>query len=67
MPPLRPLPDVMPFPYTGNPLHPKPETGGVPQPLIESFSTLARLFSTRLRECLDLRRRIPRRTPLYRH
>lgn len=49
VPPLRPLPDVMPFPYTGNPLHPNQKPVEALQPLIESFSTPARLFSTRLR------------------
>nr|VXZ93203.1 putative methylase [Klebsiella pneumoniae] len=45
----KPLPDVLPFPYTGNTLHPTQKPVEALQPLIESFSTLARLFSTRLR------------------
>ncbi|HBQ7748298.1 TPA: DNA methylase, partial [Klebsiella pneumoniae] len=32
------LPDVMPFPYTGNPLHPNQKPVEALQPLIESFS-----------------------------
>lgn len=38
VPPLKPLPDVMPFPYTGNPLHPNQKPVEALQPLIESFS-----------------------------
>lgn len=38
VPPLKPLPDVMPFPYTGNPLHPTQKPVEALQPLIESFS-----------------------------
>ena len=38
MPPLKPLPDVLPFPYTGNTLHPTQKPVEALQPLIESFS-----------------------------
>lgn len=37
-PPEKPLPDVLPFPYTGNPLHPTQKPVEALQPLIESFS-----------------------------
>ncbi|HBY5242467.1 TPA: DNA methyltransferase, partial [Klebsiella pneumoniae] len=38
VPPLKPLPDVLPFPYTGNALHPTQKPVEALQPLIESFS-----------------------------
>ena len=38
VPPLKPLPDVLPFPYTGNTLHPTQKPVEALQPLIESFS-----------------------------
>ncbi|EAB8479996.1 DNA methylase [Salmonella enterica] len=38
VPPEKPLPDVLPFPYTGNPLHPTQKPVEALQPLIESFS-----------------------------
>ncbi len=53
VPPLKPLPDVLPFPYTGNTLHPTQKPVEALQPLIESFSApWARLFSTRLPEAV---------------
>ncbi|HBC0039878.1 TPA: DNA methylase [Salmonella enterica] len=36
--PQNPLPDVLPFPYIGNPLHPTQKPVEALQPLIESFS-----------------------------
>jgi site-specific DNA-methyltransferase (adenine-specific) len=47
VPPLRPLPDVMPFPYTGNPLHPNQKPVEALQPLIESFSAPGAIVWTR--------------------
>ncbi|CAK9887204.1 MAG: DNA adenine methyltransferase YhdJ (plasmid) [Candidatus Erwinia impunctatus] len=38
VPPERPLSDVLPFPYTGNKLHPTQKPVEALQPLIESFS-----------------------------
>jgi site-specific DNA-methyltransferase (adenine-specific) len=48
VPPEKPLPDVLPFPYTGNPLHPTQKPVEALQPLIESFSAPGAIVLTPL-------------------
>ncbi len=64
VPPLKPLPDVLPFPYTGNTLHPTQKPVEALQPLIESFSAPgAIVLDPFAGSGSTARRRIPCRTP----